>query len=387
MTMTAWALLGFCLAALVLHAASIALVLARLRSVRADTPLPSAGQSVTIMRPVCGLEAVEHLTLASSFDLSWPNIELLFCVASAADPALPFLRSLLARQQGCRARILLGDDRQTANPKLNNLQKGWQAASSDWIIMADSNLLLPQNYVELLLARVTADASLICAPPIAANPSGFWAEVECGFLNTYQARWQYAADAVGFGFAQGKTMLWRRADLERLGGITALGSELAEDAAATKLVRCSGRKVRLAGPSFEQPIGERSAAQVIARQTRWAQLRRRTFPGYFLPEILTGSLPPALAGALASALLDGPALPVALAVIGFCLALEALLAWAAGWPLTWRSPFAWLLRDLLIPLVWLRAFTANGYEWRGNKISLSSAGTGARIAGISAGTA
>ena len=387
MTITAWALLGFCLVALLLHATSIALVWARLSSVHRDTPLPAAGERVTIMRPVCGLEAVERVTLASSFDLSWPNTELLFCVASARDPALPFLRSLLARHPGCSARILLGDDRQTANPKLNNLKKGWQAASGDWIIMADSNLLLPQNYIELLLARVTADVGLICAPPIAANPSGFWAEVECGFLNTYQARWQYAADAVGFGFAQGKTMLWRRADLERLGGITALASELAEDAAATKLVRSSGRKVGLAGPSFEQPIGARSASQVISRQTRWAQLRRRTFPGYFLPEILTGSLPPALAGALASALLHSPAMPVAIAVIGFCLALEALLAQAAGWPLTWRSPFAWLARDLLIPLVWLRALTASGYEWRGNKISLGGAGADARVAAISAGTA
>ena len=36
------------------------------------------------------------------------------------------------------------------------------------------------------------------------------AEVEAGFLNTYQARWQLAADSAGFGFAQGKSMLWRR---------------------------------------------------------------------------------------------------------------------------------------------------------------------------------
>ncbi len=160
--------------------------------------------------------------------------------------------------------------------------------------LADSNLLLPPDYVEQLLVAFYADAGLVCAPPIASAPRGFWAEVECGFLNTYQGRWQYAADALGFGFAQGKSMLWRRADLDRLGGIAALGSELAEDAAATKLVRAGGRKVRLAGPSFQQPIGERCAARVINRQTRWAQLRRMTFPRYFLPEILTGSLLPTL---------------------------------------------------------------------------------------------
>ena len=68
-------------------------------------------------------------------------------------------------------------------------------------------------------------------------PRGFWAELECAFLNTYQARWQYAADSLGHGFAQGKTMLVRRRDLAQAGGIQALAEEIAEDAAATKLVR------------------------------------------------------------------------------------------------------------------------------------------------------
>jgi ceramide glucosyltransferase len=330
---------------------------------------------------VCGLDSLEEVTLASTFKLSWPETELLFCVASAADPAIPVLRRLIATHRHQNAHILIGDNCETANPKLNNVIKGWHAARSDWIILADSNLLLPADYVERLLGAWTGDAGVVCAPPIGSEPTGFWAEVECGFLNTYQARWQYAADAAGFGFAQGKTMLWRRADLDGLGGIAALGSELAEDAAATKLVRSCGRRVRLAGPSFKQPIGERSANQVISRQTRWAQLRRRTFPRYFLPEILTGSLPPALAGALASALLDGPATVIAVAIVAFWLAAEAALARAAGWPLSWRSPFAWLVRDVLIPFVWLSAYWASGYEWRGNRISIAGPGAAAMNAG------
>ncbi len=111
--------------------------------------------------------------------------------------------------------------------------------------MADSNVLMPRDYLQRLLARLAPDTGLLCAPPIGCLPHGFWAEVECAFLNTYQARWQYAADTVGLGFAQGKTMLWRRADLEQAGGIRALGAEIAEDAAATKVVRRAGRRVRL----------------------------------------------------------------------------------------------------------------------------------------------
>ena len=103
--------------------------------------------------------------------------------------------------------------------------------------MADSNVLMPRDYLQRLLAGWRPDTGLLCSPPIGCQPDGFWAEVECAFLNTYQARWQYAADTLGLGFAQGKTMLWRRRDLERAGGIQALAEEIAEDAAATKLVR------------------------------------------------------------------------------------------------------------------------------------------------------
>ena len=36
-------------------------------------------------------------------------------------------------------------------------------------------------------------------------------------LNAYQARWQYFADFLGLGFAQGKTLFWRKSDLESAG--------------------------------------------------------------------------------------------------------------------------------------------------------------------------
>ncbi len=70
-------------------------------------------------------------------------------------------------------------------------------------------------------------------------------------------------------------MLWRRADLERSGGIEALASEVAEDAAATKIVRGAGRKVRLLDQPLAQPLGRRSAAEVWHRQLRAHDFGRR----------------------------------------------------------------------------------------------------------------
>src|SRR5258705_12840292 len=123
--------------------------------------------------------------------------------------------------------------------------------------MADSNVLMPRDYIRRLLAAWQPDTGLVCSPPVGCRPVGFWAGLECAFLNTYQVRAQYVADALGLGFAQGKTMLWRRADLESAGGIGGLGAGLAEDAASTKIVRAAGLRVRLTAPPFEKPLGRR----------------------------------------------------------------------------------------------------------------------------------
>ena len=53
------------------------------------------------------------------------------------DPVIPLIRRLMAEHPKVPARLLVGDDRISINPKLNNLVKGWNAADHDWIVMAD----------------------------------------------------------------------------------------------------------------------------------------------------------------------------------------------------------------------------------------------------------
>jgi ceramide glucosyltransferase len=105
--------------------------------------------------------------------------------------------------------------------------------------MVDSNVLMPRDYVQRLLAAWRPRTGVLCSPPIGHLPTGFWAELECAFLNTYQARWQYAADRSA-RLRQGKTMLLPADLLDRAGGIEALGGEIAEDAAAARSSAVAG---------------------------------------------------------------------------------------------------------------------------------------------------
>ena len=347
--------------------------IARLRCPERLSPLPPSpdAPAVSLVRPVCGVDNHDEETLGSSFRLDYPTYEVLFCAARADDEALPLLRRLIAAHPGVPSRILIGDDWINANPKLNNVAKGWRAAAHDWVVMADSNVLMPPDYLQRLLAAWRGDTGLVCSTPIGSRPLGFWAEVECGFLNTLQARWQYAAEAIGFGFAQGKSMLWRKSILDGAGGIEALGAEIAEDAAATKLVRRLGLRVRLVDSPFEQPLGRRKAAEVWARQTRWARLRRVTFPLFFLPELFSGCLFSVAAGAYAAAANGYDPLPSAALIVAIWMAAETQLALGAGWRLTPLSPFAWLLRDLMLPVMFVNAWLANDFVWRGNAMDVT----------------
>lgn len=360
--------MGLCLATTGSHLVSSLIAAVRFR--RPGSPLPPRDGSprVTILRPVCGVDTFDELTLGSTFRLDYPDLEIIFCCDREDDPAAALVASLIRRHPDCNARLLIGRDPLTPNPKLNNLLKGWSHVTSDWIIMADSNVDMPVDYVQRLLAEWEPDTGVLCAPPIGDRPADFWGEVECAFLNTYQARWQYAADTLGFGFAQGKTMMFRRRDLAAAGGLVALGAELAEDAAATKLVRGMGLAARLVDGPFTQPLGPRTWRQVWDRQARWARLRRMTFPILFAPEILTSGLVPMLCGVWIADAFDVPALVVAALIAAFWYGSETALAWRAGWHCSWRTPFAALIRDLLLPPLWLQAWLFSTFSWRGNEI-------------------
>jgi ceramide glucosyltransferase len=361
---------GICVSSGTIHALSVCLALRRCAQRGNATPAPENAPPVSIVQPLCGVESFSRETLRSIFALDYPDYEIIFCLADADDPIAPLVRGAIASHPERAARLLIGDDRVSANPKLNNVVKGWKAARHDWVIIADSNVLMPPDYIQRLLARWRPNTGIVCSPPIGSQPDSFGAEVECAFLNTYEARWQYAAEAAGFGFAQGKTMLWRRDILEAGGGIEALGAEIAEDAASTKLIHAQGLDAHLVDQPFQQPLGSRRLKDVWSRQLRWARLRRATFPLHFALEILTTGLLTTVAAAFAAPEFGTNAWTSAAVAALFWYALEALLAAVAGWPLSWRSLPAWIFRDVLLPVLWSEAWAGDSFVWRGNVISV-----------------
>ena len=358
----------------VMNLASQAIALWRLRRPLQRSALLDELPAVTIVRPVRGIEAFSRETAVSGLELDYPRYSTIFCVADAHDPIIPLIEELVGIYGTEKARLIVGDVLVSANPKLNNCVRGWEAAATDWVILTDSNVLMPRDYIQRMLAAWQPTTGLVCSTPAGSRPLCIGAEVECAFLNAFQARWQYVGEALGLGFAQGKSMLWNKPFLDANGGIAALGAEIAEDAASTKLVRNTGRQVHLVGQPFEQPLGRRRLRDVVQRQFRWARLRRVTFLPFFALEILST---PFLAAVLAACGASALGLPVWLAPLLVLLvwyAGDILLSASVGWFLNWRTPLAMLARDIAFPGIWAYAFVGGEVSWRGNAMKIRTDG-------------
>jgi ceramide glucosyltransferase len=365
---------GFCAATTAAHLATVVIAAFRCRRRTAQAFFTGTVPALSVLRPVCGVENYLTETLASSFQLNHPDYEVIFCAARQDDPAVATVRRIIETNPELPGRLLIGDDGIASNPKLGNVVKGWDAARHEWIAIVDSNVVMTPDFADRLFTVWRADTGVVCSMPIGSRPKTFPAELECAFLNTLQARFQYVSEALNWGFAQGKTMLFRRDIVDAAGGIRALAADTAEDAAATKLVRGAGLRVHLVDRPIEQPLGRRRLSEIWARQLRWARLRRVSFPLLFLPELIMGSALPA--AALGFAMADyGSAMPVVAAVLlllAIWVGAEAVLARAAGWHFTVRTAMALLVRDLLLPVLWIAAWLGNDYVWRGNRVTALS---------------
>ena len=101
----------------VLQTASCAIAAWRCRAPRSLTPPPPNAPRVTLVRTLCGVESHSVETLRSGFELDYPDFELLLCVALPSDPIIPVARRMIEAYPRVQARLLIGDERISANPK------------------------------------------------------------------------------------------------------------------------------------------------------------------------------------------------------------------------------------------------------------------------------
>ncbi|MDQ6867920.1 MAG: glycosyltransferase [Pseudomonadota bacterium] len=317
---------------------------------------------ISAIIPIKLLDPGFETAQASMFGQDYPTYEVLIGAAEQESPALDAARRIAASHPAVSCRFLRSAGTAAVSPKLNNLAPPLASASHDLVFTKDSNITLDPDAMAAFVQNFTQGVGLVVGVPVAVRARNFAGRIEAFSINGH-ARLLLTASALGLGFGVGKAMLFRRSDLAKAGGIAAISDTLAEDTAISIVLARQGLKTVFSHRTVAQETGARTYREIYERQLRWSIVRRKHERVTFPLEPLASPLPAAVAGALAAPLVSYPAW------LGFSLTLllwfcaETGFALCKGWRVSAWSPLAFLGREILALVAWLRAFTTHDVVW------------------------
>ncbi len=335
----------------------------------ARRPLELASEflpSVTILKPIAGLEPDLYENLASFYDQDYEaRYDVILCLHSSADPALAVVERLAAEFPD-HTSIAIGESA-ARNPKIANLAKSGVELHGDIVIVADSDIRVGRDYLRALAAafasqQVGAATCLYSGMPNGSVVARLGAmQIEDGFAPSV-----LVALAIGkLRFCLGATMAVRRRVLEEIGGLDALGSYLADDHRLGELVASRAYQVELSRYGVQTAVSETNLRALWSHELRWARTNLALAPAGYLFSFLMYALPFALLYLAVSRDLTW-GLPLLAVVVGLRLAVHYL---ARGALHVTRRSDAWLipLRDFVSLAVWGASLLGRTVLWREKK--------------------
>jgi ceramide glucosyltransferase len=376
--MSEWIACGLFLAAAVGLALLAGQAVSLRRHLAAEPAKPRAEPGISIMKPLCGLDDGLAESLASFAALGYASYEVLLGVRSRRDAAWPVAREA-ARRWPERFRVVIQRGEPGLNPKVNQLITLARAARHGILVVSDSNVRVGREYLrEIAGALEDGAVGLVTHPVVGLGEERLGSLFDNLHLAGWVAPGMVAAKRIaGRDFVVGKSMAFRRADLEALGGFEAVKDVLAEDYVLGLMVgNVLGKRVALASSPVQNFSAHKSVAEFASRYRRWAVLQRQSV-GRIAYGGLVLSNPVLLSAAALAALPTPGALAGFAGICAVKIVLDASTARALR-PGGFRAAQLWAvpLKDLVFGGAWACGLLRSDVAWRGNRIRV---GRGTRI--------
>jgi ceramide glucosyltransferase len=335
-------------------------------------PAPLANcPPVTILKPLHGAEPDLYANLASFCRQDYPvPVQVLFGLSDSADPAATVVRRLIADFPDRDFDLVINARCHGANAKVSNLINMQPAARHEMIVIVDSDIVVPPNY----LADVTANLSqpgvgLATCPYRGVGATGIWSRLAAAGID-----YQFLPNVlVGLklGLATpcfGSTIALTKTTLTKLGGLQSVADQLADDYALGMAVRRVGLQVAIPPIIVTHVCAEQSLRELLLHEIRWARTIRAMDSLGFAGLAVTYAVPLALLGVILGGLT--PAASVLVVALACRFALQAELHRL----LQLRNGIFWLgpIRDILSFVVFVASFFGRRVEWRGHRYGVKA---------------
>lgn len=376
------ALIGTLSSAVFLGLTTVGVIRFRSEARRQFSSVPDSAHlpSVSILKPVHGLEARLKENIESFFQQDYPDYEILFAADEADDPALNVVREVCARYPNIRSRVLVTGT-PWPNPVVYAFHCMAEAAVHDILVTTDSDVEVgPQYLREIIPPLLDPKVGMVTCVYRGKNAAGFFSGLTAIGMSVEMTAGVLVANLLeGMKFGLGPTTVVRKDSLANIGGYAALKDYIAYDFAIGNLIAKAGYRVVLSGHVIDHVVNQKSFRRMWQNQLRWAQTTRYSRPKGHFGSGLIFAIPYGLFGFAAAAALGQWGFGTLL--LGVAVLNRLLEAWLVGWmvvrdPQIRRAPWLYPLRDLLGFAVWFASYLNLRYVWRDSRFELK----GTRIA-------
>lgn len=323
--------------------------------------------SMSVLKPVCGLDTDAYENFASFCRQDYPQYEVLFAVTNEQDPATPVIRQVIADFPALPIRLLVATEKIGSNDKVNKLCQLARAARHNLIVLSDADIQVGPGHLRSVAAPFRdAQVGAVTSMFTGIAVRSLWPELEAIYLSTdFMPAVLMAWQLEGVRFALGATIAIRRECLAEIGGFEALADEAADDYELGSRTAARGHRVELVDGAVKTWCSLWSLRDFFIQRLRWAIMARQSRPLGYLGLIFTQGLPWTIL-----AVILAPTRLLAGSFVAAYLILRMSVVWTMGvWGLHdellkrrwWLVP----LWDAFAFVIWLNSLLWSRVRWRG----------------------
>jgi ceramide glucosyltransferase len=340
-----------------------------------DTCLPT----VSVLKPVHGMEPQLSENLESFFRQDYPNYEIIIGARDAENAALQVAQQVRERYPGVNSKVVLSGPPTWPSAKVFSLDKMIAASSNVYFVISDSDVLVSPDFLRNVIPPLLAPKTGLVTCLYRGIPANdLWSFLESLGMSVEMPSGVLVADMMeGMRFALGAAIAIRRDALEAIGGIASTADYYSDDFVLGNEVWASGYKVVLSHEIVGHVLMPRTLNQTFGDQLRWMKSTRYSRPKGHIGTGLTYAMPFGVLGWISAAAIGH-------ARLGICFFAAAFLnrviqSVVVGWGVIGDKKalkFCWAypLRDLMGFIFWARSFGSAHFSWRGESYRFSEGG-------------